>query len=278
MVPKSPIRKLFQDSELQKRFVADGFVVVPLISASEVRTLLNLFESTRPPGEITGLHTTFYDSSLQDCLLVHGLVTQIFARHVQRLFRDCTLVGGSFFVKGTTDSVLVPHQDWNAVDESAHTSMSIWCPLVDVDAHNGPLWVVRGSHHRWDTVRSITIPSKNFSVEEIAPFSVELLLRAGEAVIYAHDLFHASPPNVSGRIRPAVVAGVLPTEADNIHYYRPPGSTEPIAEVLRIDNSFYYARVKAYHTGERPDFVSLGTKTFDPIGPTLEDLRRCTLE
>ena len=275
---KSQIQRMFRDPELQQRFATDGFLVMPLLSESEVETLLELFASIRPTGEMIGIYTNFHDNSLAENLSVDRVITEVFEKYVDDLFQDCYLAGGSFFVKGTDlDSQSIPHQDWNCVDESAYTSLNIWCPLIDVDGHNGALQVIRGSHHRFDTIRSITIPSTNFSLDEIAPFMVELPMRAGDAVIYAHDLFHASRPNASGHVRPVAVAAVLPNGADHIHYYRAPDSTEPVAEVLKVDRSFYYTDLKSHYSGVRPaGLESLGTVTFDPIGPTLDDLRRCS--
>jgi ectoine hydroxylase-related dioxygenase (phytanoyl-CoA dioxygenase family) len=274
---KLPIRRMFRNPELQERFVTDGFLVLPLLSESEVGTLLDVFASIRPSGEMIGIYTNFHDNSLADNLRVDRVIAEIFAKYVDRLFQDCYLAGGSLFVKGTdADSQSIPHQDWNCVDESTYTSLNLWCPLIDVDGGNGALQVVPGSHHQFDTVRSITIPSTNFTLAEIEPIMLELVARAGDAVIYAHDLFHGSRPNTSGRVRPVAVAAVLPNGADHIHYYRAPESVEPVAEVLKIDPSFYYTELKSYYSGARPEgFSSIGTKTFPP-GPTLDDLRRCS--
>jgi hypothetical protein len=276
---KSPLQTLFKDSELQTRFARDGFVVLPLLGATELTALREVFASIRPAGEMSGIYTNFHDNCLADNLRVDRVITEVFAGHLARILRGCELAGGSFFVKGTdAGSQSIPHQDWNCVDEDRHTSLNIWCPLIDVDHQNGTLQVVRGSHHRFDTVRSITIPSPNFSLEEIAGFASELPLRAGDAVIYAHDLFHGSSPNRSGRVRPVAVAGVLPVGAEHVHYYRAPGTVAPVAEVLRVDRSFYYADLLAHYSGARPAGLPiLGTRTFDPVGPSLDELRQCTL-
>ena len=259
---------------LQRELEVDGFVHLPgLVGAAAVRRLGALFEEIRP-DDLIGIYTNMHDNSFADNLRVDASITGVFGRYVDDLFEDCYLAGASFFAKGTdAESQSTPHQDRNNVDERRFMSLSMWCPLIDVDGGNGALQLTKGSHRWFETLRSITIPSANFFFgDELQPFLFEVPAQAGDMVVHAHNLFHGSKPNRSGRVRPVAVAGVLPQEAGHIHYYRDP--RRGLVEIFEIDRNFYYSGLKGHYDGHRPETLkSLGTMRYDVALPTLDDIR-----
>ena len=44
------------------------------------------------------------------------------------------------------DGAMGTHQDWTFVDERRFRSVTVWCPLVDVEQRNGALELLPGSH------------------------------------------------------------------------------------------------------------------------------------
>ncbi|WP_421121231.1 phytanoyl-CoA dioxygenase family protein [Aquihabitans daechungensis] len=184
-------------------------------------------------------------------------------RAAERLFADGYLAGASFLVKGTgADSASNPHQDWNIVDERVAQSLSIWCPLVDVDRDNGALVVIPGSHRLRASLRSIDSPSIYLDfTEELEPHLTVVEAAAGEAVLYAHNLFHGSKPNHSSETRVSAVTGVLPRRARHLHYRR---AADERFEVLDVDRSFYMEGIPTMLDGAiPPSAVPAETITFE---------------
>ncbi|OWY20271.1 hypothetical protein C7N43_21155 [Sphingobacteriales bacterium UPWRP_1] len=247
------VARMFKDPVLQSQFDENGFVILPLINEDEVSELKNLFDKIRPQ-HLKGIYSNIHDPNRANNMLVDQTIGKIFGKHVEELFEDCELGMGTFLVKGTgLDSDSKIHQDWCTVDENHFTSVSIWCPLVNVDAHNGALQVIKGSHRIFNTYRSITIPSIYLEFDEqLEPFLTMVPLKAGECVLYAHNLFHGSKPNYSNEVRVAAVAGIYPRKATLIHYYKNYTENPSEIEVYQIDRNFFYNGVTEFYSGKRP--------------------------
>jgi len=245
---------VFQDPGLQAAYERDGFVVVPFLDQAAVDDLWDLWTRIRP-GAVQGIYSNVHDHSPEANWEVHRAILRHFGPPGDRLFDDCFLAGVSFLVKGTgEDSDSKLHQDWNNVDEDRSESLSIWCPLVDVDGRNGALQVVPGSHRLFRRVRGITIPSVYLELdEELDPYLVEVPVPAGTAVIYSHALFHGSKPNRSDEARVAAVSGVIPRGVPHVHYWRPPDGPPDEVRVLTVDPGFFYEGLPELYHGSVPD-------------------------
>lgn len=261
-----PWPRMFRDERLAAQLANDGYVVVPLLDAAQVSELAELFRSIQP-AELTGIWSNVHGRSRETNLQVDETIRRLFAPRAAELFEDCHLAGATFLVKGTgPGSDSKPHQDWNNVDERRFLSLSVWCPLVDVDEHNGALQVIPGSHRLFDTVRAITLPSVYLEFDrELEELLTPVPMRAGEACIYAHNLFHGSKPNSSPAVRVAAVCGILPRAAEHLHYFRDPRTTPPgEVEVFGIDREFFYGGLLELYDGRRPESLrQLGSIAHD---------------
>lgn len=110
------------------------------------------------------------------------------------------------------------HQDGGTWPLDPLVAATLWVALDDVDAGNGGLRVVPGSHragllpHRRDDARlatelfNVSLPPE--AVDEAD--AVDVVLRAGDVSAHHPALFHASGPNRSDRPRRALVARYHP--------------------------------------------------------------------
>ncbi|WP_426574221.1 phytanoyl-CoA dioxygenase family protein [Aquihabitans sp. McL0605] len=250
----SAIRSVgFRDPALADRFAIDGFLCVPFLGAAAVDELRRLWDEVGR-DDLTGIYSNVHDLDVEANRRVDRIITGAFSGPAQALFQGARLGGSSFLVKGVgPDSASTPHQDWNNVDEHQAISLSIWCPLVDVDAHNGALVVVPGSHRLRPSIRSLDTPSLYLDFDpDLDQHLVEVPARAGDAVIYAHNLFHGSKPNRSDRIRVSAVSGVLPADAPSIHHRAVPGAPAGTFEVLEVERDFYFGGIAAMKDGVLP--------------------------
>ncbi len=130
------------------------------------------------------------------------------------------------------------HLDWSVVNEKEHTSLSIWTPLIETNAKNGNLWVLKGSHKMRDTIRGG--PGLfNYFNDDRSFYHCEMLalpVKAGTAVIFDHKLWHGAPPNFGDVTRPAIHQAMIPNEAKSWHYNLAPGNR---IEIFEVEADFY---------------------------------------
>lgn len=139
---------------------------------------------------------------------------------LQKFFNGFQIGGGIFLLKGVGEKSVSVHQDWNMVDETTSFSFSVWCPLVDVDKNNGCLHVIPGSHNWFNNIRTSNIDSVYMPLDRIESRLVSLSIESGDAVVFAHNLFHGSNPNKSNSTRPAICLSVIPENAKFVHFLR----------------------------------------------------------
>ncbi len=232
---------MLKDQTLQQELESKGFVKMPMLSHNEVEELRQLFKSLKSP-DINGIYSNIYDQSFEMNIVVRDTVHRLFSPYIEKAFTsEYKIDGGVFLVKSTGDkSECNLHQDWNIVDEEKFCSLSIWCPLVDVDEHNGALLLAEGSHKLFKTIRSVTMPSPYMPIDkDIEPFLTLVPAKAGEAIIFYHNTFHGSVQNHSSEVRVAIAAGVLPINAQRIHYYETEIDDQRKLIAAVVDPNFY---------------------------------------
>ena len=204
-----------------------------------------------------------------------ALLKTIAARKVNELTIACYLHGGSYLIKGNSgETIFRVHQDWNNVDETQAMSYALWIPLTDTYGTDGGLCVVPQSHKIFPgAIRSPTNPSLTLDfTDDLTRRLKPLYIKAGQACIYAHNLFHGSRYNTSGALRPVIHAGIFPCEAQQVHYFVNGSTVEEVA----VGSEFYYAQLPAMLKGQKPpEFPVSQTFRLTPQhSPSLEDFYR----
>lgn len=258
------MKKMFKDESLQRQFERDGYVAIPFLSKEEVAGLLNLYDELKNEHDtITPVHSTSDTNKPELIRMVDKAIREITGSRFDDVFFECKIFLTNFLIKEPgEDSAIFPHYDWTFVDESKYASVSAWCPLVDVDASNGYLSVLKGSHRFAKTLRAS--PDCPFAFDGVMDIidqhMVAVPMKAGEALIYNHALVHSSTPNLSGKSRPICVLGVVPQEADLYLHYRHPGPGKRKIEKFLVDTEFFYDYIKH---GRPRGAKSLGSVDFD---------------
>lgn len=173
----------------------------------------------------------------------------------------------------TPESAVPLHLDWSFVDEDRHRSLGFWCPLVDVDATNGALEVVLGSHRLPIGVRGACTPFPYPALELVLRerWLVSLPLRAGQAIVMDHRLMHASPANRSAHARTAAAGVLVPHGAVLRHHHVPDPARPDELEIFEVDDAFHLR----HPTGTRPagaTFVGRGRSRHGALDA--DELRR----
>jgi hypothetical protein len=242
------MKKMFTSDELQMQFEEKGYVIVPFFTSEEIKQMLDYYESVKNKHEVTSpVHSTS-DTNNPDLIKeVDEKLKSFSSKKCEEIFFECkTFLSNILIKENGEDSEINAHQDWTYVDESRYASVSVWCPLTDINETTGRISVLPGSHRFIETLRASPDSPSAFSHVEhlLEQFMQPLNLKAGEALIYNHALIHSSKPNLSGKQRPAIVLAVVPQEAELfMHYYHPAAAKRKLEKFL-VNTEFFYRYAK----------------------------------
>jgi len=232
----------FKNSDFQQQLEENGFVVFPLLNQEDIAQLQNRYNAIKHLFSPKGFHATPYSDNITYKWQVHNAIKETVVEKAKTYFTDHRFLVGNFVVKEPGEESRMPmHQDWAFVDESQYCSISMWCPLVDVNEHNGHLQVLSKSHIYLKGLRGTPhFPNHTFwasiSPEVQKKYTVSLTIPAGTVVAYDHRLIHFSPPNLSQQTRVAINFAMIPTAAKVYHYYQ---NNHNEIEQYEVDTEFF---------------------------------------
>lgn len=207
--------RMFKDDDLERQLCENGYVIIPFFTDDEVAVLMDYFlEQNKEDAERIFAISHSEDVDLKTT--VNNWVGKMYAQHVEELFVDTQILGGTFVAKPPNGKGLItPHRDWNLVDESRFRSCNIWVPLVDTTAENGAIQILPKSHLIQPTYRGPSIVNQLRNVEEFLWNHLELKpMKAGHAFIYDHRFIHGSLDNNSTMVRPASACAITNKDAE----------------------------------------------------------------
>ena len=149
------MRNVFLKAKNQRDFENKGYSIMPMLSSREVNWVLSELQLMKPddnfnpdlPPDQPSYHLTDADTNVEYKRTAKKFIANILASHIEKIFDSYKMIGANFIIKPPGKGSFLVHQDWTFVADPEHyTSLTIWCPLVDVDKSNGTLQVVQGSH------------------------------------------------------------------------------------------------------------------------------------
>ncbi len=227
----------FLDTDKSEELRSEGKVIFPFLTEKDISSLLALFSTThksQPDG--------FYSSSHAEDKVwrkeISDQILEIIQEKLTPLFENIHMLGGAFIAKAPGSKGILPlHQDWNLVNEKEARSYNLWIPLVDVNTTNGAMRILEKSHLKQETYRGPNLPPVLYQINaEVDKHMVSLDMKAGEALLYDHALWHSSPVNQTNELRLAVVFGVVPIGADLKFYHQ---ADDQVEEYASYPNFFF---------------------------------------
>ena len=227
------------DRDLERAFWRDGyFVLEKFLTSSDVETLARAHREIHGTKEV-GFYSSWFESP-EARVFTDREVRAVVAGGLKDLFPGHRMIFGTFMSKGCEGETEFPlHQDPTFVDERQWTSVTFWIPLVDVDERNGCIHAVPGSHLLSADPRLpyVAFPYADFS-ERLKACLRPIPMRAGDLLVFHPGLIHASPPNVTGRLRIAAAGAIVPEPAQTFFYRSREGDDE-VTEVFAVDDAYY---------------------------------------
>jgi ectoine hydroxylase-related dioxygenase (phytanoyl-CoA dioxygenase family) len=233
---------MFKEADLQIEFNNIGFVKLKLFSEDDLLHLKDVYEITKNQS---GLDLPFYTSIWSNNQVYKNKVDleikKIFNQRIDKYITGFKAVFGNFMVKKNSEkSDLIPHQDWNFVDEEFSYSITIWAPLTGVNKDNGALEVFPKSHIKYKNFIRPRFADSVFlkDLNHIKENCMECIdMKAGEALFINPRLIHGSSINKSINDRIAATLVVTEKEASLLHYVE----LKDIKKIvkLEVDSSFF---------------------------------------
>lgn len=227
-------------ADLRNRLEVDGYAVVPLLDAASLAEVKAILERFGPaPGDPrTGLFNDTWSPDLVYRRELSAALTAVMEPAARAVLPDARFLAWTSIVKwGGPDGAVVAHRDATFVDEPAVRSTGIWCALDDLDADDGSLVVLPGSHHGAPNVRPHQDEGNLYPsvILDGSDPSVAITLPAGSALIYDHALIHGSDAIDAGRVR-TVIAG-LAVPRDAVTWYAVHAGDDVV--LVEIDPAFF---------------------------------------
>jgi len=242
---------VFKNQDYAETLVKEGVVKIPFLSNEQLQKLNAFYFEMHPnddlPALYDGIHMTIWHSDLDYKLKVRDTIKSIIADAFEDDFSDYRALSHQFIVKKQGNETIFPiHQDWSIVDENKFFSLNIWIPLHDVDANNGAMWIVKGSHKIDRKIRGagILFPDYTKMILELKPYMTSFDMKAGEALIFYHSTIHGSPHNQSENSRKVVQVSLLPKEAPMQVYFQKNENSPLEIHLPEDDFNFKYNKIR----------------------------------
>lgn len=229
----------FADPRLNEEFRREGFAVAPLLDESDIEKL-RAFYSQLQGAKVANFTIDAMDPDYR-YRMNRGLY-DVLAPKIAKYLPRSRVFGCNYVVKEPGNPTLSLHQDNAICDETYHTAVLCWCPLVETTEENGCLTIVPRSH-RWTTQRRAfgdqldVSPFRNVVDLIIERFQILVPVQPGTAIFYDPRTIHGSVPNRSTGPRIATLSGTL-VEGAPIRFHHRHSPTE--VEAFDADESFFW--------------------------------------
>jgi hypothetical protein len=262
--------EVLQDPVLQKQFEKNGYARLPALGPSVVSALLAAAHRLLPPEvsapEAAGspYHCSFMHSDQERRREVQAVFAEAFAPYVKQHLKGYRVLHAAIHVKPPGGGRLPLHINWSSVADLNRSTITLWCPLVDVGLENGTLELIPGSHR---ITRAIEAEGRTYFHKYrklLSDRTVPQPARAGEVILIEDTILHGSQTNQSDRPRIAAQIVCIPEDAVPVYY----SSVSPtLFEVIKVDSDFFVNFDHSALKVRQEDWTSLGfvRKPVDPV-------------
>ncbi len=238
-----------------------------MLERDEVSLILSQLSRLRPndgfapqgPDLFARYHCSFLDSNIDYKRRTHELLARVFGPHVEHHLNGYRILNCNFYVKPAGTGEFAIHQNWPAIADLDDTTVTVWCPLVDVVARNGALQLVEGSHKLLPHVEGPNSPGyfTRFRRELIENYLKPHPMNAGEALIFDDSLIHWSANNDSEHARVAIQILCVPAGVQPVYFFLDPRHREKF-ELIEVDSEFFVSSLMNDLRKRQPGWRSAG--------------------
>lgn len=258
-------RAVLADPGQAADFRRDGFIKAAVVSPVEAISLKDELDAIRPlaaapHGTVMGgtvdYHCSAMDPNIDYRRQINAIIRARIGDAATAMFDGYRLLYATLYIKQAGLGTFPMHQNWPILSDLNDTSVTVWMPLVAIDADNGGVCVVPGSHKLAPHINGPRTPA--FYDEQLPSLTARAVradLLPGEAIIFDDSVIHGSSPNCSATLRPAMQLIYVPTDALPVFYHdRHDGSFE----MIHADTDFWIDTDFAALGQRQPNWQGVG--------------------
>jgi len=223
----------FKDVKLQERFEKFGYVILKgFLDKETISHLYSVYQENANVVTDKSFFISQWSNKREMKDQINKEVQKALVPRAQKYLFNYDPVFAVFGVKHPKpDSDMYLHQDWSHVDETYFRTVNVWCPLLSLTAKHGPVQLIKGSHRLFDTWRGVDIPDSFLGIgaENLKPYLTDMILEAGDVLMWDHRIIHGSGINQTDTSRVAAIVNMRPRDAKFYLFYA--DSYEDIKEI-----------------------------------------------
>ena len=257
---------IFENRTIDDEFHRYGYAVVNLLDDAQVQELSAIYQRYPSPDIGMGFVVSTLIDDYGYNVAVDEAIRSVLESPLSTVIPDYRIFHASFVTKrpDMPSSAVAFHQDPTLVDEREHRNFTVWCPLVEVDARNGWLGVVAGSHRFNQGFRGGGMPYPDLQDLLNNQLVTFLPMRPGQVVFLDPRTFHCSPRNTTDQPRQVAAATVTSRACKNFYYcHRVREQGEHMMELFEVGDDFFLHHV----LGRRPTHGRLHSVISAPPEP-----------
>lgn len=230
----------FLDPARQQRFEKYGYLVMDLLTESDIRKLRDIYDRY-PPRQVANFQVSNYEKDTEKNKVIDAAIKSVIAGPISERLSGYKLLSAFFYIKFPgSESAFYIHKDWNIVDESKYTSLHIWIPLTETNAENGNLFMCPYDYRKQFSFRGspgFEFPEPGF-LTRLANnlYKVDVYTKPGQAICFDHRMTHGSRANRTDAVRVSAGISLVPEEAPVVHYHQ---NEQGRIEKYEIAEDFY---------------------------------------
>jgi hypothetical protein len=211
---------IFFDKQQENQFLDKGFVVIPsVLTIQTINVLLDYHFSSNNQLH-TGFKTSVWSDNKDYRKATFDLLKPIYDENLKDILIDHEGIMGNYMIKEPqAGSFIDIHADWCFTEEPEIKAINAWIPLVDTSIENGCLRILPYSNQFNYHLRGRKIIHQFEELKNLLEeLSEDIIVKAGDLVLFNVACIHHSRDNLSLDKRPAVSMVMVPKKAKVIHY------------------------------------------------------------
>jgi len=217
---------IFVKKQLNEDFSIKGYVKFQLFNNTEIEQIKQYYIDNIASIQLSKSKHSFHATSCtSDTTLIKQVddyLKPLFIKALEPHVVNCNYIITNFLVKESVkSSVVTPHLDLSFVDEPENVSFNVWVCLDDCNKKSGNMQIIEGSHKFFNSIRVSPSQPKYFDKyqNELKRYFQNIPTKAGECIVFHHNLIHASSENSIGRPRISCIISGYNKNANLYHYY-----------------------------------------------------------
>lgn len=231
--------RILKNDDQNDYLCKNGFILLDCLRDDEIELLNTLYIKWHKSDKPIAFYKSYFSDNTAYKEEVEREIIKIIQPKINNYFMPSDLYGGMFVVKPHGENGhLPPHQDWSFVSEKINWSLNMWSPLADVNAQNGNMKMIPGSHNFMHTIRGFNTKDQYLHQKELLEnLAIDIPMKKGELIFFFHGIIHGSTKNMNNEERVSIGLSVKEKSKPTFfHYYHE--SSESVSVYL-TDLSFY---------------------------------------